>query len=60
MESFKLFKKLYKEALEKNRDCFYYKGKEVSTSFAKYVIEYVQSKIDSGELKPNTNEDIIN
>lgn len=33
---------LYKNAVKKNKEIFVYKGKEILTSYAKYLIEYLR------------------
>lgn len=40
-ENYEDFKKKYAEAVAENRQVFVFDGAEVLTSFAKYLIEYV-------------------
>jgi len=41
-ESFEKFKLLYKENVESNSESFEFEEHKVLTTFAKYVIEYVE------------------
>lgn len=43
------FKKLYMEALQKEKTLFVFDGQEVLTSYAKYVVEYAENSF--GTLK---------
>lgn len=43
-ESFNEFKKIYKDCQDKSIESFMFQNKQVLTSYAKYVIEYVESK----------------
>ena len=36
------FKKLYQEAVKKNKDTFMFQERVVLTSYAKYVLEYLE------------------
>lgn len=42
---FQQFKKLYNKAIKENKDQFIFKNQIVLTSYAKYMIEYVNIKI---------------
>jgi hypothetical protein len=41
-ESFEKFKSLYNESVENKSESFEFEGHEVLTTFAKYVIEYIE------------------
>lgn len=43
MEDLELFEQLYKEALDNNQDFFVFQGQEVLTSYAKYLLEYLNT-----------------
>ena len=38
------FKDAYSEAIESEKITFFFKGQEIAVSYAKYVIEYLESK----------------
>jgi hypothetical protein len=42
-EQFATFKKRYKIALKLKDDSFWFEGNEFLTSYAKYLIEYIES-----------------
>ena len=39
------FKKIYLEAVKKNREHYIWDGQEVLTSYAKYLIEYAENQL---------------
>ena len=41
-EMFIKFKKAYQSALNKSHDSFFFEGNEFLTSYAKYLIEYLE------------------
>lgn len=43
-ESFKKFRARYNTAIEKSENSFVFEGNEYLTSYAKYVIEYLEPK----------------
>lgn len=44
-EQFKILKQKYKEAEEKGKDRFTFMDEEFLTSYAKYLIEYMESQM---------------
>lgn len=42
-QQFLAFKKEFKIASETDKDCFWFDGHEFITSYAKYLIEYLES-----------------
>lgn len=40
-------KKAYKKAVEKNKDYFVYRDSEFITSYAKYLIEFLEMEINT-------------
>ena len=50
-ESFKKFRARYNEAIEKKEIQFTFEGNEYLTSYAKYVIEYLEPKFKTGGKK---------
>lgn len=47
-EKLKAFKRAKAEAESAGRDTFIFEGKEVLCAYAKYVIEYLESKMGEG------------
>jgi hypothetical protein len=45
-ETFKEFKKEYSKAVINNQEIFIFQGKELLTAYAKYIIEYINSKLN--------------
>jgi hypothetical protein len=45
-KGFILLKKEYKKAVSEGRKSFIFKGNEVLTSYAKYLIEYLEGKFN--------------
>ena len=45
-QTLKLFKQKYNLAIKNNKKSFFFEGNEVLVSYAKYVIEYVEDKIN--------------
>jgi hypothetical protein len=42
-KQFKLFKKEYKSAIEKDNNSFFFEGNEFLVVYAKYLIEYLEN-----------------
>lgn len=42
-ETFKKFKELYEKSAEEGKESFEFDGHEVLTTYAKYVIEFIES-----------------
>lgn len=45
-------KKLYADAVKTGKESFMFKGKELVTGFAKYWIQYIESKIETSTQCP--------
>jgi hypothetical protein len=45
-ETFKSLKSEYKNAVENNKEIFIFQGHELLTAYAKYMIEYLNSKMN--------------
>ena len=45
-ETFKNFKKEYTQAVKNNQEIFIFQGHELLTSYAKYIIEYLNFKLN--------------
>ena len=43
-EKFQEFKKLYEKAKAQSKESFIFEGQEILVSYAKYVIEYLETK----------------
>ena len=43
LENFKEFEKEYELALKEKKDSFLFKGEEILTTYARYVIEYLKT-----------------
>jgi len=50
-ENFKAFRKRYNEAIRDSENSFMFEGNEYLTSYAKYVIEYLEPKFKTGGKK---------
>lgn len=49
IEKYEKLKKKYEESVEKNEDIFIFEGNEVLTSYAKYLLEFLESKFDKNK-----------
>lgn len=47
-QKIKRFKRLYEKALKDQQESFYFEGKEVLTTYAKYIVEYVEPVFNPG------------
>jgi hypothetical protein len=45
-ETFKSLKQEYKKAVDNNQESFIFQGHELLTQYAKYIIEYLNSKMN--------------
>jgi len=45
-ETFKNLKQEYKKAVEKEQEIFIFQGHKLLTQYAKYIIEYLNSKMN--------------
>lgn len=45
-ETFKKLKQEYKKAVENQQEIFVFQGHELLTQYAKYIIEYLTSKLN--------------
>ena len=45
-ETFGSFKKEYSKAVSNNQEIFIFQGRELLTAYAKYIIEYINSKLN--------------
>jgi hypothetical protein len=48
INKFKRFRKFYNKAVIENRDTFLFEEKEILTTYAKYMIEYLNKKFEGG------------
>lgn len=46
LEKIKAFRKLYDEAVKDGKEMFIFEGHDVLVSYAKYVLEYLEKRID--------------
>lgn len=47
LENIDKFKLLYNDAVSKNKEMFVFEGRDVLTSYAKYVIEYFNNILNA-------------
>jgi hypothetical protein len=49
VETYKKLKKEYERAVKENQEIFLFENKELLTSYAKYLLEYMKDKLKLGE-----------
>lgn len=53
--TFKKFQKVYNQAVKDNQEQFEFEDKTFLVSYAKYVIEYLNSRFRPDSIPPNTH-----
>jgi len=49
-ENFEDFKAAYEKAVEEGKEIFFFEEQEVLTNYAKYVVQYVDAKLNDDEV----------